>query len=311
MNGSYCSKPLSKSQAPILRSALGLYSLCEKDENNDKKNEIKTYIFSRISKMLLEGDSNFTVSKIIANFQKLKNSKIPFEIQNHSFDKKPETKCLKFTFDSKDHYLGIHFGEIKSLDTFKKYISKLETDNTPKENISFDYKNDGNIKLKNLEEYIELAILWEEAHGNKQVRDYCSSLITRLKSLSRRDEFKFFSDDNTKIDAYIETLVKDRNITIINFDNIDDEVIEVVSAILSRMFFDYVKNQEKRNTKPIHLVLDEAHRYISNNKGKEYFFEANRIFERIAKEARKYGLFLILSSQRPSELNENCFITMQ
>ena len=83
-------------------------------------------------------------------------------------------------------------------------------------------------------------------------------------------------------------------------------MIEVVTSILARLFFDYLKKdlKETRNTKSLHLVLDEAHRYISNSKGREYFFEANCIFERIAKEARKYGLFLILSSQRPSELNE-------
>jgi DNA helicase HerA-like ATPase len=84
----------------------------------------------------------------------------------------------------------------------------------------------------------------------------------------------------------------------------DDEVINVVSSILSRVFFDYVKQQKERNSKPIHLVLDEAHRYISNTKGYEESFEANKIFERISKEARKYGLFLIISSQRPSEVNE-------
>jgi DNA helicase HerA-like ATPase len=48
--------------------------------------------------------------------------------------------------------------------------------------------------------------------------------------------------------------------------------------------------------------LEEAHRYISTESGK-VFGDANKIFERIAKEGRKYGMFLLISSQRPSELS--------
>jgi DNA helicase HerA-like ATPase len=51
------------------------------------------------------------------------------------------------------------------------------------------------------------------------------------------------------------------------------------------------------------LVLEEAHRYISEHKN-SHFGEANKIFERVAKEGRKYGLFLMVSSQRPSELSK-------
>jgi len=49
--------------------------------------------------------------------------------------------------------------------------------------------------------------------------------------------------------------------------------------------------------------LEEAHRYISDDAGK-IFGDANKIFERIAKEGRKYGMFLLVSSQRPSELSK-------
>ncbi len=310
-------KASAKAQAPVLRNALGLYSLCKKD---DTKNKIKTYIFCKIAKHLLESESSSTVSKIIANYQKLQNQKLLFCIKSHSFEeKKPKTQCLRFKPQENNSqndfiYFGLHFGDIKNINEFQKRLSQLEQDNTPEnaDDTFFEYKNDCAIELKKLEEYIELAICWEEAHGNKQIRDYCSSLITRLKSLSQREEFKIFETSsleeiNSKennIEKYITGLIEKNNITIINLETTDDEIIEIVSSVLARLFFEYTKNLKPRNSKPIHLVLDEAHRYISNNKGKEYSFEANRIFERIAKEARKYGLFLMLSSQRPSELNE-------
>ena len=60
----------------------------------------------------------------------------------------------KFNFESNDYHLGLHFGEIKNSDTFKKLLSNLENENAQK-NISFEYKNDCNIQLEKLEEYIE------------------------------------------------------------------------------------------------------------------------------------------------------------
>ncbi len=53
----------------------------------------------------------------------------------------------------------------------------------------------------------------------------------------------------------------------------------------------------------MHLLLEEAHRYIASTPSR-YAVDANRIFERIAKEGRKYGLFLLVASQRPSELSK-------
>lgn len=68
------------------------------------------------------------------------------------------------------------------------------------------------------------------------------------------------------------------------------------------MIFEKLKTAKQRNIYPVNLVLEEAHRYISTDYGK-VFGDANRIFERIAKEGRKYGMFLLVSSQRPSELS--------
>lgn len=53
---------------------------------------------------------------------------------------------------------------------------------------------------------------------------------------------------------------------------------------------------------PVNLVLEEAHRYVAERPA-EFALDATRIFERVAKEGRKYGLFITLASQRPSELS--------
>src|SRR5690606_35551483 len=96
---------------------------------------------------------------------------------------------------------------------------------------------------------------------------------------------------------------KDVQITILDLSTAEDEVVEVVSCVISRLLYETVKNFEPRNTFPINLILEEAHRYIGSNPQRE-FLKANTIFENIAKEGRKFGMFLTVSSQRPSELSK-------
>lgn len=170
-------------------------------------------------------------------------------------------------------------------------------------------------EFKDLEVALETAILYEEYHGNKQIRDYCSSLITRFKSIKEREDFKFLTrnDTNDSIEVFLRNhlgidnpVISDKKksqVIIIDLNSANDETVEIISCVLSRMIFEKLKNSENRNKFPVNLVLEEAHRYISTNSGK-VFGDANKIFERIAKEGRKYGMFLLVSSQRPSELSK-------
>lgn len=165
--------------------------------------------------------------------------------------------------------------------------------------------------FENLEEHLDEAILYEEYHGNKQIRDYCSTLLTRYKSLKERTEYDFLTknNDDIKVDDFIKDIlgidnqVKNTQISIIDLNAVEDEVVEVISSVVSRLIFEKLKTINPRNSFPVNLILEEAHRYISERKSTS-FGEANKIFERIAKEGRKYGMFLMVSSQRPSELSK-------
>ncbi len=285
-------KASTKVQAPVLRNAL---SLSGKDEG----------ILKRIVAYLMHS-FYFSNSPAIPKYQRIQNLKEKLGEEHKNIDKGYSSQYGNFSDKEDEKKFVCSLKNIidgnKSLENGKNIDSGKGLED------EFNEESDVRIrKLAELKEYIEHAIYWEEAHGNTHVQDHCSSLITRLKSIIRRKEFDFLkkASSSMNVEKYVEYLIdKDSNITIINFDNIDDEVIEVISTVLARIFFEYVKKQKNRNENPIHLILDEAHRYISNNKGKEYFFEAYRIFERIAKEARKYGLFLMVASQRPSEINE-------
>ena len=192
---------------------------------------------------------------------------------------------------------------------------KISVKNYIKEDVNIDLKfNSDYFEFKDLEQALENAILYEEYHGNKQIRDYCSSMITRFKSIKEREDFKFLTttQNDKSIDEYIYSLlgiekqednaIKKNQVIIIDLNSANDETVEVISCVISRLIFEKLKTAKDRNQFPINLVLEEAHRYISTESGK-IFGDANRIFERIAKEGRKYGMFLLVSSQRPSELS--------
>ena len=170
-----------------------------------------------------------------------------------------------------------------------------------------------------LEECLDFAILYEEAHGNRQIRDYCSQMLTRFKSLKERQEFAFLRygyrpEDRVPLqEEFLTKLLgltssngqveKRKQIIIVDMNTVEDEVVEIVASVLARMIFRLLRRAEPRNRFPVHLLLEEAHRYIAELPSR-YAIDANRIYERIAKEGRKYGLFLLAASQRPSELSK-------
>jgi DNA helicase HerA-like ATPase len=98
---------------------------------------------------------------------------------------------------------------------------------------------------------------------------------------------------------------KGPSVTIFDLSLVANDVLENVTALLGRILFDFAVRSQPRAEHPLLLVLEEAHRFIpsrqdpSGGPGR-----SAGVFERIAKEGRKFGLSLLLASQRPSELSE-------
>jgi hypothetical protein len=107
------------------------------------------------------------------------------------------------------------------------------------------------------------------------------------------------------------------NIIILDLSGVPFEVLSITVSLISRIIFEYgyyyKKLRTKKNPKeeinndtPFLLVYEEAHKYVPRSDLAKYRSAKNSI-ERIAKEGRKYGVSLLLASQRPSELSETIF----
>ncbi|SBN95896.1 PF01935 domain protein [Propionibacterium freudenreichii] len=95
------------------------------------------------------------------------------------------------------------------------------------------------------------------------------------------------------------------SVTIFDLSQVANDVLENITALLGRILFDFAVRSQPRAEHPVMLVLEEAHRFIpARNDPSGSSGRSAAVFERIAKEGRKFGLSLLLASQRPSELSE-------
>lgn len=127
------------------------------------------------------------------------------------------------------------------------------------------------------------------------------------------------SAETASLDGTLRALLgygeNNANVTIVDLSGVPFEVLSITVSLISRIVFEYgyhykvlrSKAGETVNTDaPILLVYEEAHKYVPNSDLTKYRSSKLSI-ERIAKEGRKYGVTLMLSSQRPSEISETIF----
>lgn len=100
------------------------------------------------------------------------------------------------------------------------------------------------------------------------------------------------------------------NVVIIDLSLLASEVLENVTALIGRLIHEFLQHLSDpvsgvgRGEYPIVLVLEEAQNYIREGRRTEEDSISKLVFERIAREGRKYGLGLVVASQRPSELSK-------
>jgi len=155
---------------------------------------------------------------------------------------------------------------------------------------------------------LEFALISEGIFSSSRIFDYANILKTKLNGLINSDYVSYFVCDRymNKVE-YIKKLLTSNNggkCQIINFNinYIDDRFAKVIVKIYSKILFDYMVKLPNRASMAFHIILEEAHRYVQNDLDRKIL--GYNIFDRIAKEGRKYGILLGLISQRPSELSE-------
>ena len=162
--------------------------------------------------------------------------------------------------------------------------------------------------LDDLEIALNFALISEGLLLNEKSYAEGTALKVKLHTLNNSSYSKFFNYLNFCNTAqFISDIIlvnENKRAQIINFvlEDVDDRFAKAVVKVYSRILFRFTKSMTNRGSMPIHIMLEEAHRYVQKDLDNSIL--GYNIFERITKEGRKYGLLLGIVSQRPSELSE-------
>lgn len=161
-----------------------------------------------------------------------------------------------------------------------------------------------------LADHLEILANWDNSI------QYLESLIARIRTLLADPRMREIVETTEDISLkqwlrdYVGLDDTERGcVSVIDLSLVPSDVVHVVTAVIARITFEALQRYVKLNgsTLPTVLVMEEAHTFIKRYKEDAEFQDAATVccqaFERIAREGRKFGLGLVLSSQRPSELS--------
>ncbi len=141
------------------------------------------------------------------------------------------------------------------------------------------------------------------------------SVLDKLKVLRRDSRLSFLmkSWSEEDVDLNLSLIlnqfvgiptVENKDIRVLDISGLPNEVAGPLTAVISRLLFQYkvYQTHEEKLKDPILIVCEEAHRYVPD-KGEAQYAAAQDAIRRIAREGRKYGIGLMLVSQRPSDVD--------
>lgn len=217
----------------------------------------------------------------------------------HSFTKGSETIEYYRAF-TEDQVLNIIDALSKALDT----VGGIIYQEGPDEDVPLQFRG------SDLADHLQ--ILSEQ----ENVSQFLDFLISRIRTfLSDSKINSIVGDSETlSLEQWLNDYIggqaaTESPLTILDLSLVPTEVIHVVTAVAARMVFEALQRFRKINgvVLPTVLVMEEAHTFIKRYKDDVENYDAAticcQVFERIAREGRKFGLGLVLSSQRPSELS--------
>lgn len=169
-----------------------------------------------------------------------------------------------------------------------------------------------NFGKKNDELYTEglIGAINQQRPSNKAQKDHedYNKVIRKIDSLLKDGRLKFMMESWDGTEDPLPTIVNQfltqkTTVQIVDLSGVPNEVAGVASAAIARIIFQLKvwQSEAERQNSPVLLVCEEAHRYVPN-RGEAQYEAAQSAIRRIAKEGRKYGVGLLLVSQRPSEV---------
>src|SRR5574344_599518 len=289
------------SQLTIIERMMKLVKLFSKTDETTEK--LKNHLIAKAIQSVLFSNQNASGKKndifTIINSCSTPAFSMNTEIQGIGYTRRL-SEC--FGIDSK--------GEFGESVLINEYIAKNLNEGLES---TLDTPKDAFFTLVDMEKALNFALIGEGFLNNRIMQDSAIILKVRLHSIINSKNALYFGiRQYITLDQYISSLIimnnKRSQIININLEDVDDNMAKVMVKIISKMIFDFSKGRKVRASIPFHLIIEEAHRYVVADNDK--FLLGYNIFERIAKEGRKYGVLIDLISQRPVDISETVVAQM-
>ena len=221
------------------------------------------------------------------------------------------TKEFNFNTEIKGVGYTRSFSECFSIDSKGRFGEEVLITNYilsyADQKVSYEEKSENcSFSLNDFAKALDFTLISEGFNKNKLMHDDAQLLKVRLNTILNNEINSYFSGEYTPVENFITSLAsvsgKKAQIININLESLDDSYAKSLVKIYSHIIFEFCKGNANRATVPFHLFLEEAHRYIQHDN--DVFLLGYNIFDRIAKEGRKYGTILDIISQRPVEISE-------
>ena len=283
------------SQLPILSKSLDLVRIfCSNDPKSvDYKNDI---IAKTVLDILSSGKNSTQIRDQVISILTAYNTEainLDSKIKQPGYERTLR-QCLNIDDQGKINALSL------VIDFLQSYI-KVDIDIKLDENITYT--------LSDLYYALEFALISEGILTSESAFDKNNILKSRLQSIINSDKNEFFKFTKYQsraefVEEFFKTGPNGENVQLvdINLSFIEDSFAKCLTKIFSRVFFEHTTSLQNRGSFPIHIVLEEAHRYVQNDS--DISIIGYNIFDRITKEGRKYGTILGFVTQRPNELSK-------
>lgn len=295
-----------KTQVPIISRALDMIKVFDSPEDDDTAKKVRNHIVASVIKDVLSSSENPTTqnAKILMILNKFHTEEIKLETvitanqeADVNMDRGRNATPAQLSISSA---LSLAYAKMYAPVSLMEFCDGFILSNI---NDLIENKPIVPYSLKRFTEAVEFAVLYEGSISSSRIYEYTSTLVTRLKHLSESEQGSFFDKtDFVSIEEYIKSIIGESQLLNIDISSLDDTATEVVTKVFCKMLFDYMRSLKPRNAMPVNLILEEAHRFVRSDM--DYGVLGYNIFERIAKEGRKFGLLMGISSQRPSELSK-------
>lgn len=283
------------SQLPILSKSLELVRIfCSNDPKSvDYKNDI---IAKTVLDILSSGKNSTQIRDQVISILTTYHTEainLDSKIRQPGYERTLR-QCLNIDDQGKINALAL---VINFLQTYVKVDLDIDLD----ENITYT--------LSDLYYALEFALISEGILTSESAFDKNNILKSRLQSIINSDRNEFFKFDRYMsraefVEDFFKTGPHGENVQLVdvNLSFIEDSFAKCLTKIFSRVFFEHTTSLQNRGSFPIHIVLEEAHRYVQNDSDINVL--GYNIFDRITKEGRKYGTILGFVTQRPNELSK-------